>query len=67
MLFKNSVSTSKRTPHFTITTINWLTLFKEIISFTPTRRIIQNPQKQNATLQVVKAAGVYSYHLGLKS
>jgi len=32
MLFKNSVRTSKRTPHFTITTINWLTLFKEIIA-----------------------------------
>jgi hypothetical protein len=30
-LFKNSVRTSKRTPHFTITKINWLTLFKEII------------------------------------
>jgi len=27
MLFKNSVRTSKRTPHFTITKINWLTLF----------------------------------------
>jgi len=33
MLFKNSVRTSKRTPHFTITKINWLTLFKEIIAF----------------------------------
>jgi hypothetical protein len=32
MLFKNSVRTSKRTPHFTITNINWLTLFKEIIA-----------------------------------
>jgi hypothetical protein len=31
MLFKNPVRTSKRTPHFTITKINWLTLFKEII------------------------------------
>jgi hypothetical protein len=31
MLFKDSVRTSKRTPHFTITKINWLTLFKEII------------------------------------
>jgi hypothetical protein len=31
MLFKNSVRTSKRTPHFTITEINWLKLFKEII------------------------------------
>jgi hypothetical protein len=28
MLFKNPVRTSKRTPYFTITTINWLTLFK---------------------------------------
>jgi hypothetical protein len=28
MLFKKSVRTSKRTPHFTITQINWLTLFK---------------------------------------
>jgi len=32
MLFKNSVRTSKRTPQFTITEINWLTLFKEIIA-----------------------------------
>jgi len=32
MLFKNSVRTSKRTPHFTITKINWLTLFKETIA-----------------------------------
>jgi hypothetical protein len=32
MLFKNSVRTSKRTPHFTITKINWLTLFKKIIN-----------------------------------
>jgi hypothetical protein len=31
MLFKNSVRTPKRTPHFTITKINWLTLFEEII------------------------------------
>jgi hypothetical protein len=30
--FKNSVRTSKRTPHFTITQINWLTLFKEVIA-----------------------------------
>jgi hypothetical protein len=32
MLFKNPVRTSKRTPHFTITKINRLTLFKEIIA-----------------------------------
>jgi hypothetical protein len=32
ILFKNSVRTSKKTQHFTITKINWLTLFKEIIA-----------------------------------
>jgi hypothetical protein len=32
MLFKNSVRTSKRTPHFTVTGINWLVLFNEIIA-----------------------------------
>jgi len=32
MLFKNSVRTSKRTPHVTITKINCLMLFKEIIA-----------------------------------
>jgi hypothetical protein len=30
-VFKNSVRTAKKTQHFTITKINWLTLFKEII------------------------------------
>jgi hypothetical protein len=32
MLFKNPARTSKRTPHFTITKVNWLMLFKEIIA-----------------------------------
>jgi hypothetical protein len=32
MLFKHSVPTSKRTPYFTITNINLLMLFKEIIT-----------------------------------
>jgi len=32
IIFKNLARTSKRTPHFTITTINWLMLFKEIIA-----------------------------------
>jgi hypothetical protein len=32
MLFKNSVHTSNGTPNFTITKINWLMLFKEIIT-----------------------------------
>jgi hypothetical protein len=64
MLFKNSVRTSKRTPHLTITKINWLTLFKEIILFT--LRIVQIPQIPNAELLTVKAAGTYNYHSALK-
>jgi hypothetical protein len=32
MLFNNSFRTSKRTPHFTVTKINWQTLFREIIA-----------------------------------
>jgi hypothetical protein len=32
IVFKNSVRTSKRTPHLAITKINWLMLFKEIIA-----------------------------------
>jgi hypothetical protein len=28
IMFRNPVRTSKRTPHFTITKIDWLTLFK---------------------------------------
>jgi hypothetical protein len=32
IIFKNSVRTAKKTQHFTITKINRLTLFKEIIA-----------------------------------
>jgi hypothetical protein len=32
IVFKNSVRTAKKTQLFTITKINWLTLFKEIIA-----------------------------------
>jgi hypothetical protein len=32
IIFKNSVRTAKKTLHFTIIKINWLTLFKEIIA-----------------------------------
>jgi hypothetical protein len=32
IVLQNSVRTSKRTPHFTITKINWLMLFREIIT-----------------------------------
>jgi hypothetical protein len=32
MIFKNSVHTAKKTPHFTNTWISWLMLFEEIIA-----------------------------------
>jgi hypothetical protein len=30
LMFKHSVRTAKKTPHFTVSNVNWLTLFKEI-------------------------------------
>jgi hypothetical protein len=43
MLFKNSVRTSKKTPHFTIATVIWLTLFEEVIAVLAALRIMRNP------------------------
>jgi hypothetical protein len=65
MLFKNSVRTSKRTPHFTIAAIYFLTLFKEIKSVYIVRTT-QNHQIQNAEEMIVKPAGIYTYHLAFK-
>jgi hypothetical protein len=68
MLFKNPVRTSKRTPHFTITKINWLTLFKEIIAVyfqNQTEPINKNTFcEQNAELLIIVAgsSGMYIYH-----
>jgi hypothetical protein len=60
----NSVRTSKRTPHFTITKINWLTLFKEIIDVYSENHT--KPLHTNAALLTVKADGSYSYDSALK-
>jgi hypothetical protein len=38
-ILKNSVRTAKKTPHFTVTKINWLTLFKEIIDVYTQNRV----------------------------
>jgi hypothetical protein len=59
MLFKNPVRTSKRTPHFTITKINWLTLFKQIIAFYTDNLTEPINRKCRVT---VTADGTYSYH-----
>jgi len=57
MLFNNSVRTSKRTPHFTITNINWLMLFKEIIVFYNENQ--SKAQIQNTAFEIIKIAGTY--------
>jgi hypothetical protein len=65
MLFKNSARTSKRTPHFTITKINWLTLFKFKPSHHP---ILQLPHKSDMKLDEVVAGkdGVSSFKVKCK-
>jgi hypothetical protein len=50
--------------HFTITNINWLMLFKEIIPV-----YAENNRTKHVTkiaLMIVKTAGTYSYHWALK-
>jgi hypothetical protein len=60
MLFKNSVRTSKRTPHFTITEISWLTLFKEIIAAYSENHA--KPINTKTVLQIVKIAETYNWY-----
>jgi hypothetical protein len=62
MIFRNSVRTAKKTQHFTITKINWLTLFKEIIAayFENHTKPMNTFCEQNAELLIVKAIGTYS-------
>jgi hypothetical protein len=64
MLFKNSVRTSKRTLHFTITKINSLTLFKEMIAvYSESRKEqINRYCGHYAVLLNVKVGGTYTYH-----
>jgi hypothetical protein len=55
IIFRISVRTTKKTPHFTVTEINRLTLFKQIIAVCST--IIWNPSIQNEELRTVKSGG----------
>jgi hypothetical protein len=61
--FKNSVRTAKKTQHFTIAKINWLTLFEEIIAVHTENHTkhINTLRGQNAAAVNVKARGTYSY------
>jgi hypothetical protein len=64
IIFKNSLRTSKRTPHFTITKINWLTLFKEMIAVYSENHT--RPINTKWKLLIGKASGIYSHHSSLK-
>jgi hypothetical protein len=59
-ILKDSVRTSKRTQHFTITKINWLTLFKEITAVYTENRM--ESININCRDTGYKAGEVYIYH-----
>jgi hypothetical protein len=67
-IITNSIRTAKKTPHFTITEINWLTLFKEVIAvYSENRTKLKHTQSgQNAQLLNVRRVGTYNYHSALK-
>jgi hypothetical protein len=59
VIFNNSVRAAKKTQHFTITKINWLTLFKEIIAVYREN----HTTLINTNCRVTdEAGGTYSYH-----
>jgi hypothetical protein len=60
-------SVPRRKQHFTITKINWLTLFKEIIAvYTENHTKYKYTLWPNAQLLNVKECGTHSYHWVLK-
>jgi hypothetical protein len=64
-----SVRTAKKTRHFSITKINWLTLFKEIIAVYSENHTkhINRLCGQNVEILIVKEVGTCSYHWTLKN
>jgi hypothetical protein len=53
-----TVCTSKRIPHFNITKINWLMLFKEVIAVYREK----HKKPQTAGLLIIKVVGTYFSH-----
>jgi hypothetical protein len=68
MILKSSVRTANKTKHFTITKINWLMLFKEIIAVYSENytKPINTLRGQNAEVLIVQADGTYSYQWAVK-
>jgi hypothetical protein len=55
IVFKDSVRTAKKTPHLTVTKINWLTLFKEVIAVYGANST--KPINTNAVLLIAEPSG----------
>jgi hypothetical protein len=64
IVLKNSARASKRTPHFTITAIDLLTMFKEMIPVYAENNT--KPTNTERDVMTGKADGIYSYLLALK-
>jgi hypothetical protein len=64
IIFKNLVFTAKKTLHFTITKINWLILLKEITGIKIDK--YKKTVNKKPELLIVKAGGMYGYHLILE-
>jgi hypothetical protein len=67
-MFKHLVFTSKKAQCVSMATVNWLTLFKELICVY-TENLTKHTNifcGQNAELLLVKAGGAYNYHWVLK-
>jgi hypothetical protein len=65
MIFEILVRTAKKTQHFTITKINWLTLLKEIIavySENHTKPINALCGQNAELLSIIRVGDIYSYH-----
>jgi hypothetical protein len=65
IVLKNPVRTSKRTPHFTVTEINWLMLFKEIIPVYSENLMKAIHCVHKSSVTEWKGGGTYSYHWAL--
>jgi hypothetical protein len=67
--FKDPVPIAKKTQYFTITKINCLTTFKEIITAYSENlmKCINTLCSENYKLLIVKAGGTFSYQRSLKA
>jgi hypothetical protein len=67
IIFKYSVRTAKKTQLVSMITINWLTLFREIIAVYCENNMKRRHSRQSTELLSVQAGGAYSYHCAFMS